>query len=85
MAFPWQRAENLMRNARSSKNDNTRAMLENLLKSMQLGDTFSSTQVAEQLSKPKRCVAARTMGSLLRERDDVKLVDKERCIWKKVK
>jgi hypothetical protein len=74
-----------MRNAKSIKNDNTRAMLESLMKMVMLGSDFTSKEVADMLTKKNRFVAPRSLGKMLRERYDVVLINQNKGIWRKVR
>lgn len=73
-----------MRNARSTKNDYTRIKLKKLVKELPLDATFDSRDVACLLSTPHRNVKPRTIGNLLREIDNVVLIDVS-CVWRKIK
>lgn len=72
-----------MRNNRSVKNDNTRAMLNHQLKSVPVGQQFRSMDIAIALSQKRRDISARTIGKLLQERQDVVLVNKCSSRWEK--
>ena len=73
-----------MRNARSTKNDYTRIKLKKLIKELPLDATFDSRDVACSLSTPHRNIKPRTIGNLLREIDNVVLIDVA-YKWKKLR
>jgi hypothetical protein len=72
-----------MRNNRSTKNDNTRAMVSLQLQSMKSGQQFRSMDIANILSQKHRTISARTVGKLLQERQDVVLVSRCTSRWEK--
>jgi hypothetical protein len=74
-----------MRNAKSLKNDNTRAMLDKLMCKVLLGSDFTSREVAVMLSKKNRLVTARALGRMLAERYDVVSIDQNKGTWKKIR
>ena len=60
-----------MRNAKAIKNENSRAMLDGLLKTLVVGSTFTSFDLAKTLSKRHRNISSRAVGRFLMERKDV--------------
>ena len=72
-----------MRNTVSTRNDITRAMVNQQLQAMKTGQQFRSMDLATTLSQKRRDVSARTVGKLLQERKDVVLVDRCMSKWEK--
>jgi hypothetical protein len=72
-----------MRNNRSTKNDNTRAMVSQQILVLKDGQQFRSMDIANILSRKHREISARTIGKLLQERQDVVLVNRCMSRWEK--
>lgn len=69
-------------NHRTKRNQRTREMISDFIAAIEYGSIFTSGKLSRAISTPRRSVTSTTIGRLLHERDDVKLV---RCgIWKKV-
>jgi len=58
-------------------------MLDKVVSSISIDTIFDSRDLACSLSTPHRNVKPRSLGNLLRERDDVVLYSKD-CKWKKI-
>jgi hypothetical protein len=72
-------------NARCTRNQKTRAYLDELLKTCKSGTILFSNDISTALSTKHRSVTKRDVGMMLRERDDVMLQDKHKFgVWIKI-
>lgn len=68
----------------------TRALVDEVIKAFKTGSDFFSVDVATTISPPtkkrkRKCVTTREIGNFLSERYDVKLVNRNIGLWRKVK
>ena len=72
----------LMKNKRCTRNQKTRAYLDEMLKDAKPGTILFSNDISIALSTKFRSVSKREVGTMLRERDDVRLQHKDQCgVW----
>jgi len=64
-----------MRNAKSTRNDNIRKEIGGIVTSAKNGSIIFTTELVAALSIRDRAINERNINRLLRERDDVKLIN----------
>ena len=70
-----------MKSPKGTRNENIRKMIDNLMASLPSGARLTTSEISEMFTA-YRGTNNRNVSSLLRERDDVKLV--QTMLWEKV-
>lgn len=74
----------MVRNARSTRNDNTRNQIDEMVKSAKPGTILFTDDISQVLSIRKRSVNNRTVGKLMSERTDVVMREGYGMVWVKI-
>ena len=70
------------KNLRSQRNDRTRVVIGEIIAKLKVGDRIESPSLATQLSSRRKTVNARTVGLLLRELHNMKMIRYR--VWEKI-
>jgi hypothetical protein len=75
----------MTKNPRQARNDRIREYLDTLITPMPTGSIVKTNDLASACSRPRRSVNVRSIGNLLRERDDMVLQNPNvNGVWRKV-